>query len=242
MSAPTLLTACTSRKTEAVPDSLRLRSIPRGPLDEVGRAWTLAVNAAPPVCAAAALYAGRDYRRLARQADAHRLYVVSAGLGLLAPDTLVPSYDATVSAGVEDSVFARIVGKASPRAWFTVLQARSRYATPLRALAGDGLILAALPARYLAMVADDLIRLGPDRLRLFTGAGRDVPEALRGSLMPYDGLLADVPGYNGPLVGFAERALTHFLAEIHPHLPDGDRLAHHQAVRDALRRSADSTR
>lgn len=241
MTPPTVLTACTSRKTQAVPDALRMRGIPRGSLDEVGRAWTQVVNAAAPVCAADALYAGRDYRRLARQAAPHRLHVVSAGLGLLAPDTPVPGYDATVAAGVEDSVFARILGKTSPRAWFTLLQARSRYATPVRALAGDGLILAALPSRYLAMVADDLIRLGPDRLRLFTGAGRDVPDALQGSLMPYDGLLADVPGYNGPLVGFAERALTHFLAEIHPLLPDGDRLGHQRAVRDALRRPAEKT-
>lgn len=239
MSGSIVLTACTSRKTQPVSDGLRLRGIPRGPLDEVGRAWTQAVNAAAPVCTAQALYAGRDYLRLARQAGPHRLHVVSAGLGLLAPDTPVPSYDATVAAGVEDSVFARVLGKASPRAWFTMLQARSRYAIPMGALAGDGLVLAALPARYLAMVADDLVRLGPERLRLFTGAHRDVPDALRGSLMPYDGLLADVPGYNGPLVGFAERALSHFLDTIQPALPTGDRLGHQSAVRDALRRAAE---
>lgn len=236
MSGVVVLTACTSRKTQAVPDALRMRGIPRGSLDEVGRAWARAVNDAAPVCAAQALYAGRDYRRLA---GPNRLHVVSAGLGLLAPDTPVPSYDATVAAGVEDSVFARILGKASPRAWFATLQARSRYALPVHALSGDGLILAALPSRYLAMIADDLVRLGPDRLRLFTGARRDVPDALQNSLMPYDGLLADVPGYNGPLVGFAERALSHFLAEIHPLQPDGDRLGHQRAVRDALRRPAE---
>lgn len=242
MTALTILTACTSRKVHPAPEMLRLRSIARGPLDEVGRAWTAAINAAAPVSDADRLYAGRDYRRLAEAARPTRPYIVSAGLGLLAPDTIVPSYDATVAGGVEDSVFARVTGQASPRAWFDLLQRRSRYAVSPRTLPAEGLILAALPARYLAMVADDLIRLGPERIRLFTGSDRNLPDALAACRMPYDGLLADVPGYNGPLVGFAERALCHFLTSVCRDAPDDDRDEHRRAVRSALNRAHESRR
>jgi hypothetical protein len=231
----TVLTACTSRKVVAAADDLRMRAVPKGNLDDVARDWTARINAAAPTIAAADLYAGRDYRRLATVVAPKRPYVLSAGLGLLAPETRVPSYDATVAAGVEDSVYARASGRFTPRDWFIRLQGRSRLAMPVRRLPSDGLIIAALPARYLAMIADDLVRLGPERIRLFTGSDRAVPQALLGSRMPYDGLLSDIPGYDGPLVGFAERALCHFMEAVLAEIPDATREDHAAAVSRGLR-------
>lgn len=236
----TILTCCTSRKTVAPPPDLRMREIPKGPLEEVARDWTRRANEAQRTKPAADLYAGRDYRRLLATVAPGRPYILSAGLGLLSPETPVPSYDATVAAGVEDSVFARVTGRASPRDWFTQLQTRSRLATPVRDLPRDGLILAALPARYLAMIAEDLIRIGPGRLRLFTGSERGIPSALLPSRMPYDGLLSDVPGYDGPLVGFAERALCHFVSTIHAQDPQGSAAQHARSVSDRLRQASAS--
>ncbi len=235
----TILTCCTSKKNVAPQPSLCLRDVAQGTLEDVAMEWGRRINAAAPETPAVELYAGRDYRRLVIAAGEVKPFILSAGLGLLAPDTPIPSYDATVAAGVEDSVFARVRGKFSPRDWFDRLQMRSRYAARLRDLPRDGLILAALPARYLAMIAEDLVRLGPERIRLFTGSEKGVPSALLPSRMPYDGLLSDVPGYDGPLVGFAERALSHFLTIPEANQSDVPAHVHHRLVREALRAAAD---
>ncbi len=238
----TILTACTSRKAHAADPTLMMRNVPSGTMSNVAEAWGARLKAATATCRAEELYRGRDYLRLRQAAGSRRIHILSAGLGLLHPDTMVPSYTATVAASAEDSVYARARGAFSPRDWFFEVQCRSPYAMRPCDLPREGLVLAALPARYLAMIGDDLAHFAQGRLRLFTGSGRDLPSALERYRMPYDGLLADVPGYNGPMVGFAERALCHFLKTVLDAAPAEDADHHATRVRAALRAAADALR
>ncbi len=176
--------------------------------------WTERLRAATPVAAAKDLYAGRafvDAGRAARQAGA-RLVIVSAGLGLIDSETQVPAYGLTTVTRETDSVLSKTQGTSS--AWWSALQSRSPFQTS--AIESEtGLILAALPAAYLAMVADEWIAWPAERLarlRLFTKERPGAP-ALQTAWMPYDDRLDAVEGAHAGTQGdFAQRALRHFVS------------------------------
>lgn len=185
-----------------------------GSTADVAARWTERLRAATPVAAAKDLYAGRafvDAGRAARQAGG-RLVIVSAGLGLIDSETQVPAYGLTTVKRETDSVLSKTQGTSS--AWWSALQPRSPFQTS--AIESEtGLILAALPAAYLSMVADDWIAWPAERLarlRLFTKE-RPGAQALQPAWMPYDDRLDAVEGAHAGTQGdFAQRALRHFVS------------------------------
>jgi hypothetical protein len=236
---PLVLTSCTNRKRTAPPQALMARGIAKGNLESVAAEWSERLISAKPIATVADLYCGRAFRQAedaAAKANA-ALYIISAGLGMVSAERTVPSYSLTVVPRAQDSIFSRIDGNHSAAEWWEALSRSSPFSLCLNEVARrhQGLILAALPATYLAMIVRDLGGLPEDirsRLRIFNlGGSAAIPVTLRDYLMPYDdrfdGADAPLPGTRGD---FAQRALWHFVKAVLPLSPKGDSSEHAAAI------------
>lgn len=235
----TVVTTCSSRKAFTPAPELECRSLPRGGLETVGQEWLSRINSAAPVCRAADLYKGRGFGYAARATAAGDVFTISAGLGLLRPGELVPSYGLTVAAGADDDIFRKVTSRRNPAAWWGVVS-QSRFSSSVRsAFEKPGLVLIALSAPYLAMISAEIQALPEsdlERLRLFLpGTPRMLPASLSASLMPYDNRL-NLPAspLRGPLTDFAPRAALLFAQTILPEMPTAGPDAHADAVADWL--------
>lgn len=240
---PLVLTSCTNRKRFAVARTLGAGSVPRGDLKTVATEWARRIAKADPVARSHDLYCGRGFRTAEEAAlrVSTPLFVVSAGLGLVAPERHLPAYSLTVTPGGTDSVLARITHDCSPSEWWSLISTRSPYSTSIEdaARSNRGPILVALSASYLAMIAEELSALGRStraRVRLFNLGGAEVlPPDLQAHVMPYDSRF-DGPG--SPLPGtrgdFAQRALWHFVTEVLPRNAKADAAEHASAVNRML--------
>lgn len=211
---PLVLTICTNRKRVPPPPILRGRSLEEGSAESVAAEWRNRLRSAEAVVAVKGLYAGRGFREAERAATAigGELVVLSAGLGLVGGDQLVPSYSLTLSRTDPDGVLAR--ARCSAGQWWRALQSHSPFNCAIDW--DDRPILAAVSAPYLDMVSAEWAswrarRLS--RLRLFTKRRPSGPAAdLAAVWMPYDDRLDaaadDLPGTQGD---FAQRALRHFV-------------------------------
>jgi hypothetical protein len=196
---------------------------------------------APRRIPARELYQGRAFREaeLAARPLAAKLYVLSAGLGLIHADREVPPYSLTVANGVDNILDRLADAGAAPSHWWRELSIAAGSHSFAELLQGSpGLLLVAAPTTYLAMVGSDLETLGrsdQERLRLFTAAPRSaVRPSLHPFVMPYDRRLEALPGRAGTLSDFAQRALRHFTDEILAADPGGDARVHAEAVLKAL--------
>jgi hypothetical protein len=153
------------------------------------------------------------------------LFVVSAGVGLIHENDLVPAYDLTI-AGRNSNIALTLgaLGATTSDWWAEICAAgigRGAIAEALRARPGRQALIA-LPARYLEMVSADLNMLSDlevERLRVFTSlAGATLlPVRLQKSVMPYDGRLENLGGHAGTLADFPQRALRHFVESLKGH-------------------------
>ena len=232
-----VLTACTNRKRVSPEPGMQARAMAPAALAAVAESWLARVRTASCEVQAGSLYAGRGFVEARTVAANGNLYIVSAGLGVVAASLEVPAYDLTIAPGATDNVLALVTDTASPSDWWEAGPARSPFATRLQDLAAlhpGELILAALPGTYLLMVADDLSRLADrveGRLRLFCAAPPSgLPGQLGAALMPYDSRL---DGPDSPLPGtiadFAQRAMRHFVEVVVPGAPAGSDAATHRA-------------
>lgn len=213
----TVITICSNRKRAPIPPGLHAATLPAGSADEVAAAWAERLQDAAAVAAAREVYCGRAFREAeaAARACGAKLQVISAGLGLVSADTSIPAYGLTLSASQADGVLRKTSD--GPSAWWSALRGASPYNEALRD--NEGLILAALPAPYLAMVAAEWSRWPErrlDRLRLFC---KERPQGHAAKLaaywMPYDDRLeVSGPGYAGTQTDFAQRALRHFVEQV----------------------------
>ena len=230
---------CSSRKRLKPDLPARAVSLPRASQCELETAWLSRLNALERPVAARELYSGRGVllgRQAARAASAP-LYIASAGLGLVSDDAMVPAYSITVARRGDDAILSRAVGRFDPGAWWAAVCAGPISTTLEQVLAsGEGRIaLVALTKPYAAMLADSLMGL-PERvvagLRLFGwGLRDDLPAPLHGSIMGYDARLeSTLPGTRSD---FAQRALTHFVANVLP-LGAGNRERHRDLVEQVL--------
>jgi hypothetical protein len=151
------------------------------------------------------------------------LYFVSAGFGLVPADAELPNYSLTIADG-SGSIRPYLASRRlQPSAWWRALNGAlgepSPIAKVLSAPATEKALIA-LPSSYLEMVREELATLPEQsrvRLRIFTSrAGMAaVPEALRDAVLPYDERLESIPGYAGTKADFPQRALRHFVREVH---------------------------
>lgn len=239
-----VVTACTQRKSRPACECLLARNLPRGRLTEVVDKWLTTVKGVGDRGPAGDLYAGRGFGEVrgAARSVGGPLLIVSAGLGLLAPDAMVPAYSLTAVPGSPDYVFSRIDGSVCTADWWRELQDRSPFADSFEAWAKrhpDVPILIALSSAYLGMVQKDLLALDEDtrvRLRFFgRGLERWLDPVLKRLVMPYDGRLdGSMSPIRGTQSDFSARAMRHFTEAILPVLPWASKEVHRRAVETAL--------
>lgn len=237
---------CSARKTASPAPNLRARTLSRGTPADLADEWRARCSENAQRIAAGSLYAGRGFSlayRVARSAGAE-LRVISAGMGLLRPETTIPPYSLTLSQSAADCIFRR----ASPRdtftpdAWWEAIRARSKSTRPFARLLSiypKSLLLLAVSSPYLAMIAGELKTLAEgdrDRIRL-VGPTRVqlLPEELRPNALPYDARLNDVGAtLRGTAFDFPSRALGHFVELIRHDKRVGDCASHARRVRQSL--------
>ena len=228
-----LVVTCSNRKTTAVPAELRFATVPGENVGDRFSAWTsrLELSACSSV-AAIDLYSGehwyvaRSLPAIAQDAGfAVKLWVCSAGYGLVPADALLKPYSATLARRHTDSV-AQTSDDA--RAWWHM---QSAWTGPvpglprsLAELAGrdpDSVIIAALSATYLASCGNDVIAaagklVAHENLSLVS-AGTSSRGAFADVLCPVDGDLQRPLG--GTLMSLNVRAVGHILASLKAEVP-----------------------
>lgn len=215
-------------------------------MDQLTSLWVDLVKAAKSRVTPLDLYQGRGMAecRHASKVTKADLYIVSAGLGLVHTNDLVPNYSLTISDGNGSIQTWLTSRKASSSDWWLALNEARGTSTPIKSLINDSpqqsQFLIALPASYLGMVVDDMATVREDRLhciRIFTsGAGaRLLPPNLRSSVMPYDDRLEGIATHNGTRTDFPHRALKHFVALLKGHRLSMD--AAQEAVQLAMNNS-----
>lgn len=217
-----LLTSCTNRKKAVPLPGLSARELPFAGMAAVAATWARRVAEAMERLPAIDLYSGRSFseaRAAATEAGAP-LYVLSAGLGVVAADAHVPSYALTVVQSSSDSVATRIAERMDPQQWWTHLTQAQRVPSPVAALVRQypaHRIVIACSSAYVRMIEADLLSLPIEdlvRVRIIgPQASAEVPESLTALIMPYD---ARFDGPQGPNPGtrsdFPQRAARHFLS------------------------------
>jgi hypothetical protein len=169
----TVVVTCTDRKSARPPAELRVRSLPKGNINERFEHWTARLAAASDKLPLRALYQGEAWSQVARLELAlgaagfePTVVVASAGLGLQPLTSSGPSYSATYAAGQADSVGA---DRTENQAWWRLLldhsgvDASAAFAKPT---------LFVLSESYAQAMASDLRCLRDrDDVLVFGGAG-----------------------------------------------------------------------
>lgn len=214
-SAATVVTICTRRKKERATRLATAVSLPVGAQTKVGAVWLKRLEALPANTLARDIYAGRGFSiaREAAEAAAGRLYVASAGLGLVPGGRKIPSYGLTVSPSDPDSVANRVSSTFDPSEWFETML-RGPYSDSWSKVAGgSGRILLALTNSYAAMIGPSLAALSPstrERLRFFgPSLAGALPASLAPNISPHDARIDTImPGTKSDL---PQRCLLHFV-------------------------------
>jgi hypothetical protein len=251
--ATVLVTACTARKATANSPVVSLRSVAKGNVSSVAKAWIKRFSAAAATAHAGKLYAGPG-PTLARSLQAKGLewHIVSAGAGLVSATQPIPAYDLTISGLGASSVRSKIdnASKEFAAEWWSAICAELGEPTPLHRLVArpeNELVLLALTQPYLGMVEAELRVLSVDAIRRIRLIGprelKRVPDALQSVWMPYDASLngADSP-VQGPESSFTYRAAWHFLQRIFPKRLNGSPDEHKEMVSAALSKWRKPTR
>ena len=235
---------CSARKTASPAPNLRARTLPRGTPSDLAEEWRARCSENAQRIAAGSLYAGRGFSlacRVARSAGAE-LRVISAGMGLLRPETPIPPYSLTLSQSAADCILRRasLRDTFTSDVWWEAIRARSASTRPFARLLSiypKSLLLLAVTSPYLAMIAGELKTLDErDRIRL-VGPTRAqlLPEELRPYVLPYDARLNDVgASLRGTAFDFPSRALWHFVELIRHDKRVGDCASHARRVRQSL--------
>lgn len=211
-----LVTNCSARKTVPPAAGLTFNDLVQGSQGQVADQWKSALKRAPVLTSASDLYCGRGVRRMQRLAThiSARLFIASAGLGLVRSGDRIPSYNLSVSPGIVSAVQRRVSGEFSAKEWWGGLQ-ESKYAVPFQQVFGadTGLVLIAVSSAYVPLLTSQLCQLESaqrDRLRLFGAVDSRYPHQLSHLLLPYDKRLDAL--VRGPKIDFAQRAAEHFIS------------------------------
>jgi hypothetical protein len=192
MTTTHIVLSCTNRKRDGGAPYPRLRDVPETPdvRTRAGR-WIDALKRGEAHRSARDLYlgeywlAGLALASTAGRYGAIEAWVISAGVGLVNLDDVIPAYGATFASGHLDSVPARGgSARVVTQAWWAALggwggpagEGRPRLLSDVAATPGARLLVCAGPD-YLEAVAADLaaarVRLGDDGL-VVVGSGRPI--------------------------------------------------------------------
>ena len=209
---PLVITGCSARKR--FPPSASLADLPVGPQRAVASAWMATLENAEPVGTADEVYCGRAFSTAvaASKVIGADLLIISAGLGPVALDTRIPSYDLTLGRG---GIREAVTGPFDPASWWKTISC-GRFAINLeQELDSRPVVLACLSHAYAPLIAPALKKVPLGLLRIF-GAGLSKGDArtLIRSVLPYDERLGN-SGFSGTRADFAQRALIHYVKTIY---------------------------
>jgi len=215
-----IVTSCSSvkrRRDSAIYPSLKAKS-----LDEVCATWITKISASKNLSPAIATYGGRSFTEAVKAANKTglQLYVISAGLGLVHADQMIPNYSLTISKG-EGSIAEWLERKnLNSSDWWERLNVKLNKENPIQKLVknSDG-VLFALPSTYLDLVVKELLTLDNtnlSKIQLITSqfGQRLLPDSLKARCIPYDERLEGSSEFKGTRNDFAQRALNHYVTQI----------------------------
>lgn len=196
-----LVVTCTDRKTVAVPEQLRIRHLVDVPPVERVAHWTGLLECVDaPTVSARDLYAGDHWAVVKETAGVEcnglriRLWVCSAGYGLVPWETTLKPYSATFSPGHSDSVGA---AGFTPSEWWDALQRwrpmavdTPRSLAKLATFCSRSYLLICLSEPYMRAAARDLAVVSQQRTIASCGivsAGVSRSSELASLLLPADG-------------------------------------------------------
>lgn len=243
--ASAIVTICANQKRFKSGPNSTPAALAAAPQATLVSTWLDRIGATAPVATATDLYGGRAFG-LARDLAAStrtKLFVVSAGFGLVPGNQKLPAYSLTVARNGQDSIQAKAVGPFDPAIWFEALTDGPHSVAWEDVFSeGAGRVLVALTKPYAGMATPALAKLPSSdlrRLRLF-GAGLDavLPTALKPYLLPYDDRLDTL--FPGTRSDFAQRALVHFVRNVA--VADGDSATDAARVRALLAETKAPTR
>lgn len=172
----TVVVTCTERKSTPAAPECQVRSLPKRSLPERHDIWLRCLDSAVDKRPVGLVYAGEAWRRAEAVQRAAvtagfetRMFVASAGLGLVSTSVLAPSYGATFTTGHADSVASSV---SENRDWWALFGVVGGHT--LADLAGDA-TLVVLSEAYASALDADLIRLATTPGdHLLVGGSRDV--------------------------------------------------------------------
>lgn len=204
---------CTRSKSAAVPLDCQARRLPPGSCPSKVAAWGITLNCISEESRlpASKLYQGGHWSvaldMLARDAARLRVWIMSAGYGLVRPDDNLAPYQATFSSDNPDSVGrtpeeAAAWWNALPRTSFRGIRGPERSIQDLVRRNRAGSFLVAVSPRYLAAAGEDLLaafrelksRQEDGRLIVVTAAPSVLPDEMQRSVVPIAGRLRTVLG------------------------------------------------
>ena len=222
-----IITNCTARK-RAIEPVARLRPAElKGGATRVAARWIQTTSATEMSTTAGELYLGRamsESKAVAAQLDGS-LHVISAGLGLTAQDDRVPNYDMTVANSAGSLTPALAQAGSSTADWWHELNALKGTPMPLSRLINrrrETRFLLALPSAYVEMLGRDLEKIHDgalERLYIFTSnsGAKLISGRLLRCFLNYDERLEGHPAYAGTRPDFPQRAMRHFVEQLHGH-------------------------
>ena len=220
-----IITNCTSRKRNIGIDPV-LPHIGAGvSIEESISIWLKRVKASSIRVTPLDLYQGRSIAdsRYASRLIGAQWYAISTGLGLVSAFDQIPTYSLTIAEGTGSIQKWLAAQNRTSADWWTsickALGSPSPLSTMVNRCGKDDRIMLALPARYVAMIASDLLLIEEDRhenVRVFTSlaGAKEVPAKHRHIVMPYDERLEGIKKHNGTRSDFPQRALKHFVSEL----------------------------
>jgi hypothetical protein len=241
-----LVTMCSNRKIgirNAVP--LNPEHIPKASQALVTNSWIALVKGEKILKPAHEMYGGRGFKEslLSVQGDVSKLWIISAGMGLICAETRIPFYNLTVVEKSLSSIQQRVNNQEFDISdWWRNLNCRLRQGYGLAELVRGNpgiLIVISMSNTYASLVLDDILKLNAEEmtcLRLVGSVNRSMlPKTLHPYVMPYN---SQFDGPESPLPGtrsdYSQRTTRHFLENVLRLNSKGTALEHSEQVYDII--------
>jgi hypothetical protein len=214
-----LITNCSATKRLAAGEALMLRKL-TGSVRQKFHYWSQAITKKKDLVPARNCYAGDSWKHAIESESAEkeksRLWVVSAGMGLISADLPIPNYSATFVSNDLDSVACNHSEKVE---WWNLLAEWRRRLTGIGCIADlaesnpKAVFIVAVSSNYLTVIQDDLLQtrkalVSPNNLLVISSGTRQM-KALGESLLPVDARFEHFLG--GPRASLNARMLCHIV-------------------------------
>lgn len=211
-----IIVTCTKRKTVSIPERLKLRHVPPASVSTKARLWQERLNAtAAATTSVRELYCG-DHWSIAKSMEeaspcrgtSIRIWVASAGYGLIALDDRIKPYSATFSPSHPDSVSINTTGDTWSSTFANWWKLMSQWSGPTmgnpRTISGlvadspNSPLLVIASENYLTAIKHDLLNAVPllanlDLLSIFSAGSKSLGP-LSKHIVPYDARLQRIVG------------------------------------------------